>query len=138
MWPALPSSEYYELIRLPAYLRTFSFVVDMSYHQILFRWSCRVIPSSCASLFIHATPYYPDGISTPRQYGASLLTSMPLKMSSSALRNDGAQWTSGVTVLPVACIIPCLHFMQFVRYLHPVIGSVLICLPFHYDSVAPS
>ncbi len=49
VWPALPSSEYYacpelsrrELIRLPAYHRTFSFVVDTSYHRVLLRRSCR-------------------------------------------------------------------------------------------------
>jgi len=31
MWPALPSSEYYELIRLPNHRRRPSFVVGISY-----------------------------------------------------------------------------------------------------------
>lgn len=42
MWPALPTSEYYEPIRLPARLQTSSFVVGMSYRKATFCGACRV------------------------------------------------------------------------------------------------
>ena len=136
LWPARPSSEYYELIRLPISRWTFFFVVAMSYHA-MFCMENMGSPKFLLSLFIHAMFYNPVSLSTPCQSGASVLTSTTLNVLSTAYRNFGAECTPGVTVslwperFPV--YTSCVSFGAC-----STVWSVWKLLLWHYPSVAPA
>lgn len=113
-WPAFPSSDYYELIRTPICIGRPLFRLDRP--TCSFSRSNRIPPKFLILLSIHATFSDPDRPSETLPIDRFLclgfrdVKHVAICSLSFRTRANGAEYASGVTVLPVAYIVLCVRF----------------------------